>query len=91
VEQTMTQEPVVAARVVIRPAENPLLSHYGTPYALFDEWIAACECVLMSDAYRLGEYFGDSVWVSGPPSDVIEGRPVMKVAHPQLLRMKWVR
>jgi hypothetical protein len=31
------------------------------------------------------------VWVSGPPSDVIEGRPVMKVAHPQLLRMKWVR
>jgi hypothetical protein len=83
----MTQEPVVAARVVIRPAENPLLSHNCTSYALFDEWSAACECVLMSDAYRLG----DHVWVFGSLSDVIERISVMKVAHPRLLRMKWMR
>ncbi len=78
-EGTMTQEPVVAARGVIRRAEIPLLAHYGTSYALFDEWIADYECVLMSDAYRLGEYVGDSVWVSGSLTDVIEGMPAMKV------------
>ena len=60
-EETMTQEPVVAARGVIRREEIPLLAQYGTSYALFDEWIADYECVLMSDTYRLGEYVGDSV------------------------------
>src|SRR5215216_4458014 len=84
------QEPVAAARGVIRREEVPLLPRYGTSYGLFDEWIADYECVLISDAYRLGEYVGDSVWVSGPLIGVIEGMPVMKVTHLQLLKMKWM-
>jgi hypothetical protein len=90
-EQTTTQEAVVAARGVIRRAEIPLLANYGTSYALFDEWIADHECVLISDAYRLGEYVGDHVWVSGSLTDVIEGMPVMKVTHLELLKMKQMR
>jgi hypothetical protein len=61
------QEPPASASGVIRRDEAPLLAHYGTSYGLFDEWIADYACVLVSDAYRLGEYVGDSVWVSGPP------------------------
>jgi hypothetical protein len=87
-EGTMTREPMVAARGVIRREEMSLLAQYGTSYALFDEWIADYECVLMSDAYRLGEYVGDSVWVSGSLTDVIEGMPVMKVTRLKLLKMK---
>jgi hypothetical protein len=45
----------------------------------------------MSDAYRLGEYVGDSVWVSGSLTNVLEGMPVMKVTHLKLLKMKWTR
>jgi hypothetical protein len=51
---------------VIRRDEVPLLARYGTSYGLFDEWIADYDCVLVSDVYSLGEYVGDSVWVSGP-------------------------
>ena len=90
-EGTMTQGPVVAARGVIRQEEMPLLAQYGTPYALFDEWIADYECVLISDTYRLGEYVGDHVWVSGSLTEVIEGIPVMKVTRLQLLKMRWMR
>jgi hypothetical protein len=90
-EGTMTQELVVAARGVIRREEIPLLAQYGTSCAHFDEWIADYECVLISDTYRLGEYVGDSVWVSGSLTGVIEGLPVMKVTHLKLLKMKWMR
>ncbi len=90
-EETMTQEPVVAARGVIRREEIPLLAQYGTSYALFDEWIADYECVLMIDAYRLGEYVGDNVWVSRSLTGVIERMSVMKVTHLKLLKMKWMR
>jgi hypothetical protein len=76
---------------VIRREEIPLLTRYGTSYALFDEWIADYECVLTSDAYRLGEYVGDSVLVSGPMPGVVGGIPVMKVTHLELLKMKWMR
>jgi hypothetical protein len=76
---------------VIRHAEVPLLAHYGTSYGLFDRSIADYACVLVSDHYRLGEYVGDSVWVSGPLTGVIEGMPVMKVTHLELLKMKWMR
>lgn len=85
------KEPEAVARGVIRREEIPLLTHYGTSYGLFDEWIADYECVLKSDAYRLGEYVGDSVQVSGPLSEVIGGMPVMEVTHLQLLKMKWMR
>jgi hypothetical protein len=40
--------------------------------------------------YRLGEYVGDSVWVSGPLTAVIGGMPVMEVTHLELLKMKWM-
>ena len=66
------------------------MARYGTSYGLFDESIADYGCVLKSDAYRLGEYVGDSVWVSGPLIDVIGGMPVMKVTHLELLKMKWM-
>ncbi len=88
-EGTMTQEPVVAARGVIRREEMPLLTQYGTSYGLFDEWIADYECVLVSDTYRPGGYVGDSVWLSGSLTDVIEGMPVMKDTHPELPAMGW--
>ncbi len=88
---TMTQEPEVAARGVIRRAEIPLLAHYGTSYGLFDEWIADYEGVFISDTYRLDEYIGDSVWVSGSLTDVIERMPVTKVTHLKLLTTRWMR
>ncbi|MDQ3966543.1 MAG: hypothetical protein M3246_08875 [Actinomycetota bacterium] len=51
---------------MIRREEVPLLARYdNTSCALFDEWIADYDCVFESDAYRLGEYVGDSVW---PPA-----------------------
>jgi hypothetical protein len=71
--------------------EVPLLARYGTSYGLFDEWIADHACVLVSDVYRLSDYVGDSVWVSGPLRGVIEGMPVMEVTRLELLKMKWMR
>src|SRR5829696_4256425 len=70
------EEPEAVARGVIRQEVVPFLARYGTSYGLFDEWSADYECVLKSDTYRLGEYVGDSVWVSGPltvPSRVLFG------------------
>ena len=84
------QQPEAVARGVIRREEIPLLTRYGTSYGLFDEWIADYDCVLKSDAYRLGEYVGDSVRVSGPLTEVVRGMPVMEVTYLQLL-MKWMR
>jgi len=81
----------VSASGVIRHDTVPLLARYGTSYGLFDEGICDYACVLVSDAYRLGEYVGDSVWVSGPLRGVIGGMPVMEVAHLQLLKLKWMR
>ena len=75
----------------IRRDEVPLLARYGTSYGLFDEWIADYACVLVSDVYRLGDYVGDNVWVSGPLRGVIEGIPVMEVTHLEMLKMKWMR
>ena len=69
------QEPEAVARGVIRHEVVSLLARYGTSYGLFDEWSADYECVLKSEAYRLGEYVGDSVWVSGPLTAVIGGCP----------------
>ena len=86
-----SQEPEAVARGVIRREEVPLLSLYGTPYGLFDAWIADYDCVLKSDTYRLGEYVGDSVWISGSLTGVVGGMPVMKVTHLELLKLKWMR
>ena len=85
------QEAPVWASGLIRHEEVPLLARYGTSYGLFDEWICDYECVLVSDVYRLGEYVGDSVWVSGPLRGVVEGMPVMEVTHLEMLKMKWMR
>jgi len=76
---------------VIRHDEVPLLARYGTSYGLFDEWIADYACVLVSDAYRLSEYVGDSVWVSGLLRGIAKGMPVMEVTHLELLKLKWMR
>ena len=84
------QGPELAARGVIRRESIPLLTRYGTAYGLFDAWIADYDCVLKSDTYRLDEYVGDHVWVSGPLADVIGGMPVMKVTRLELLRLKWM-
>ena len=83
-------EAPASASGVIRRDQVPLLARYGTSYGLFDEWICDYSCVLVSDAYRLGEYVGDSVWVSGPLRGVIEGMPVMEVTRLELRRMKWM-
>jgi hypothetical protein len=72
---------------VVRREETPLLARYGTSYDLFDEWIADYECVLMSNAYRLG----DSVGISGTLTGVIEGMPAMKVTHLKPLKTRWMR
>src|SRR5215218_2940835 len=85
------QAPEAVARGVIRQEVVSLLARYGTSYALFDEWSADYECVLKSDTYRLGEYVGDSVWVSGSLMAVIGGMTVMEVTHLELLKMKWMR
>ena len=84
------QEVPVSASGVIRHDTVPLLARYGTSYGLFDEGICDYACVLVSDAYRLGEYVGDSVWVSGPLRGVIGGMPVLEVTHLELLKMKWM-
>ena len=85
------QEPEAVGRGVIRQEVVPFLARYGTSYGLFDEWSADYECLLKSDTYRLGEYVGDNVWVSGPLTAVIGGMPVMEVTHLELLKMKWMR
>ena len=80
-----------AASGEIRHQEVPLLARYGTSYGLFDGWICDYSCVLVSDAYCLADYVGDSVWVSGPLRRVVGGMPVLEVKHLRLLRMKWMR
>ena len=89
--QRKAQEPEAVARGVVRQEVVPFLARYGTSYGLFDEWSADYECVLKSDTYRLGEYVGDCVWVSGPLTAVIGGMPVLEVTHLELLKMKWMR
>jgi hypothetical protein len=87
---TPLEAPAASASGVIRREEVPLLARYDTSYGLFDEWICDYSCVLVSDAYRLGEYVGDSVWVSGPLRGVIGGMPVMEVTRLELRRLKWM-
>src|SRR5215217_7661042 len=85
------QAPEAVAQGVIRHEVVSLLARFGTSYGLVDEWSADYECVLKSEAYRLGEYVGDRVWVSGPLTAVIGEMPVMEeVTHLELLKMKWM-
>jgi hypothetical protein len=87
----IAQEPPVSASGVIRHDEVPLLARYGTSYGLFDRSIADYVCVLVSDVYCLGQYAGDSVWISGPLRGVIGEMPVVEVTHLEMLKMKWMR
>jgi hypothetical protein len=87
---TLLEAPASASGV-LRHDEVPLLAPYGTSYGLFDVWICDYECVLVSDVYRLADYVGDSVWVSGPLRSVIGGMPVLGVTHLELLKMRWMR
>jgi hypothetical protein len=85
------QEAPIWASGVIMHEEVPLLARYGTSYGLFDEWICDYSCVLVSDAYRLADYVGDSVWVSGPLRGIVKGMPVLEVTHLEMLKTKWMR
>lgn len=102
-EQEVQGPRQVGAAPIVRAAEEPeataqgviwsevlLLTRYGTAYGLFDELTAGYDCTLKSDAYRLAEYVGDHVWVSGSLT-CVGGVPVMEVTRLQLLEMKWMR
>ena len=81
----------VSVRGVIRTGDVPILTRYGTAYGLYDYPTAGYDCVLKSDAYRLGEYVGDYVEVTGPLADSGKELPVMNVTRLQLLKTKWMR
>lgn len=85
------EEAQVSARGVIRLERVYLLTHYGTVCGLFDEQTAAYDCALKSYVYRLDDYAGDYVEVTGALADVGKGLPVMNVARLRLLRTKWMR
>lgn len=76
---------------MIRSDAVHLLPPYGTAYGLFDEQTADYDCALKSDIYRLEDWVGDYVQVTGPLTDGNEGLPVMYVTRLQLLSTKWMR
>lgn len=84
----LAKEPEATAQGVIR-MEIPCLTRYGTAYGLLDEGTACYDCVLKSDAYRLAEYVGQQVQVSGS-LEMIVGMPAMNVTSLRLLKMKWM-
>lgn len=81
------EEAEVSVRGVIRSGDVPILTRYATAYGLYDYPTAGYDCVLKSDAYRLGEY----VEVTGALVDTGKELPVMNVTRLQLLKMKWMR
>jgi hypothetical protein len=73
----------------VGPPPDPL-RHGVRP--LFDERTAGYDCALKSDAYRLGEYVGDSVEVAGTLVEAGgEQLPMLNIAHLELLKAKWMR
>lgn len=85
------KEAEVIVRGVIRSGDVPILTRYGMAYGLYDYPTAGYDCVLKSDVYRLGEYVGDYVEVTGALADVSKELPVMYVVRLQLLKLKWMR
>ena len=85
----IAEEAEATACGVIR-METLFLTRYGTAYGLLDEITAGYECAIKSDAYRLADYVGDLVWISGPL--VMAGEmPVLEVTNLRLVKMKWMR
>lgn len=80
-----------SARGVIRLEQVYLLTRYRTPYGLFDEQTAGYDCALKSDVYRLADWVGEYVEVTGALADVSKELPVMNVTSLRLLRTKWMR
>lgn len=85
------EEAQESARGVIRLERVYLLTRYGTVYGLFDEQTAAYDCALKSRVYRLDDYAGDFVEVTGALADVGGELPVINVTRLRLLRTKWMR
>lgn len=85
------EEAQVSARGVIRLERVHLLTRYGTACGLFDEETAAYDCALKSHVYRLDDYVGDFVEVTGALADVGSDLPVMNVTRLRVLELKWMR
>lgn len=85
------EETPVSARGVIRSDAVHILGRYGTAYALLDERTADYDCALKSDVFRLADWVGEYVEVTGPLTVREEGMPTMLVTRLQLLATKWMR
>jgi len=75
------REQEAIARGLIRREEVPFLSEYSTAYVLYDEQEDAYSYAIESDEYRLSEYVGLQVEVSGPVREVGKELTVMNVTH----------
>lgn len=80
------EEEKVDARGVIRLEQVCLLTRYRTAYGLYDRPTAGYDCALKSDVYRLADWVGEYVEVTGTLSDVGEELPVMDVTRLRLLK-----
>ena len=86
-----TEEEQAGARGVIRLEQVYLLTRYRTVYGLYDYPTAGYDCALKSDAYRLADWRGEYVQVTGALAYVGRELPVMNVTRLRLLRTKWMR
>jgi len=75
------REQEAIARGLIRREEVPFLSEYSTAYVLYDEQEDAYSYAIESDEYRLSEYVGLQVEVSGPVREMGKELTVMNVTH----------
>ena len=85
------EEEQAGARGVLRVEQVYLLARYRTVYGLHDYPTAGYDCALKSDVYRLADWVGEYVEVTGPLADVGRELPVMNVARLGLLKTKWTR
>lgn len=88
---SVVEEAEVSVRGVIRSGDIPLLTHYGTAYGLYDYPTAGYDCALKSAVYRLADWVGEYVEVTGTLAEVGKELPVMDVARLRLLKTKWMR
>ncbi len=80
----------ISVRGVIRLERVHLLTRYRTAYGLYDTSTAGYDCALKSDIYRLADWVGEYVEVTGSLADVGRELPVMNVTRLRLLKTKWI-
>lgn len=85
------EEAEASARGVIRLEQVHMLTRYRTVYGLYDHPTAGYDCALKSDVYRLADWVGEYVEVTGSLADVGRELPVMNVTRLRLLKTKWMR